>query len=465
MSLKDNNNSKRAYIVISMLAAVIINNSVKSLKEDYHITSNKIAYEALHKLSVEDIKRYIYSSPYLSEEEKDYLYNPDFIEDALPLINVNFANRLKYETHFHNIAIYSYGEENEERDYLGYYDQDYPSNLYIRGYDSLDGNKDTVAHEWIHLWQCFAGCNVITEACAEIISDEYYDECNNIAYSEQVKIVKKLMEIIGPELIWNFNFNGNFKPIADAVSPYLSEIDYYDFLHCLKFEHGKSLDNINKFKRLNEIIANLYKNKYGEDIENNEIIAALDNFNCQVTRYYFNKRFMDKEHSYYVDRSKKEYASLSYQEAIDRDIFFAYATKYDEISFEEAMELVNAGMTVRRDIDFKTNNIILNRRTDMGIKTTISGSIDGEAVENADVDELAKKGIIQVTYYKVYYKELNGYEYMNKICIKGAKISELYPKNDIVLCEDHVEGMIPVINYVEPICNNLEIKRTLNQNN
>ena len=465
MLLKDNNNSKRVYVVISLLAAVIINNSFKSIKEKYHIESAKTTLEVLHKFSLEDIKNIIYSSPFLTIEEKNYLYNEDFILDILPFINSNIASRLKCGSHLYNLAIYSYGDENEERDYLGYYDQDYPSNLYIRDYESLDGNKDTVAHEWIHLWQCFAGCNVITEACAEIISEEYYDECKDNAYSEQVKIVKKLMEIIGPELIWNFNFNGNFKPIADAVSPYLSEIDYYDFLHCLRFEHGKSLDNINKFKRLNEIIANLYKNKFGEDIENSEIMAALDSFNCQVTRYYFNKRFMDKEHSYYIDRSKKEYASLSYQEAIDRDLFFAYATKYDEISFEEAMELVESGMPVRRDIDYKSNNIFIIRRTDLGTKTIISGSIDGQIIEDTDVDELVEKGIIQVTYYKVYYKELNGYEYMNKICIEGATISELYPKNDIVLCDDHVEGMIPVINYVEPICNNLEIKRTLNQNN
>ena len=464
MPLKENNNSKRTYAVISLLAAVIINNSVKTIKENYHITSARIAYEAIHKYSIDDIKRIIYSSPYLNEEEKEYLFNQDFIEDVLPFINVSIANRLKYDSHFYNIAIHSYGEENEERNNLGYYSEENPNGLYIKNYETLEGKKDTVAHEWIHLWQCIEGCNVITEACAEIISEEYFAECNVDSYPEQVKLVKKLMEIIGSDIIWKFNFDGNFKPIADAVRPYLTEEEFNDFLLCLRFEHGKTIENLNKFKRLNEILGILYKNKYGEDIENNEIIAAMDSFNCQVTRYYFNKRFMDKEHSYYIDRSKKEYGSLSYQEAIDRDLFFAYATRYDEITFEEAMELVESGISVRRDIDFKKNNIIISRRSDSGPKTIISGSIDGEKVEDVSVDDLVRDGKISITYYAINYKILNGYEYVNKICIEGATISELYSKNDLVLYEDHIEGMIPKINYVEPINGSQELRRTLNKN-
>ena len=154
-------------------------------------------------ISINDIENKIGASS-LTEEEKKFIYNEDFLLDILPLKNE--SNYLKYicNKSFNNLNIKSYGPEDDKYEgTLGYYNYNDLGTIHLRDYEELTyAQKDTYSHEFIHMCQVCqsSGYNLIIEACAEIISEEYYNSPAN-SYSRPVKLVKKMMEIIGSEPI------------------------------------------------------------------------------------------------------------------------------------------------------------------------------------------------------------------------------------------------------------------------
>ena len=191
----------------------------------------------------------IFSSIALTKEEKEYLYNSDFIEDILPIINSSNYLRNMYDTYFYNISIEAFNKEYEKYDSsLGYYSTGIPNTLFIKDYDGInEDNKDTIAHEFIHLCQDSFEHNLITEASAEIISYEYFNDTSMSSYATQVKLLKELMEIIGSYPIWYYNFTGDFSLIEKMVKPYLNDNDYNIFIDCLSFSYDDYTSNINRF--------------------------------------------------------------------------------------------------------------------------------------------------------------------------------------------------------------------------
>ena len=446
------NDAKNKVVLYSLVGSILINGALGYLKS--HKSSDTIGYtiSAVYNLTLEDIKGLINLSEGLTDEEKDYLYNEDFLNAILPFINSDFLKRIGYLGHITNISINSYGIEDLNGNYLGYYDLNYPNKLFVRDYDSFDNNKDTLAHEFIHLCQKNCQYNVIKEACAEIISYEYFSETYMSSYDTQVKLVKKLMEIIGTEPIWNYNFTGVFEPIENAVKPYLSDNEYLTFLECLSFVHGDTENNKSKFNTLNDLLGVIYKNKYGSDINDDEIIRAIEKPYIELTRYYFNKKLINEENSYYIDRSTREFTRLSYEEAMKRKSFYAYAIRYDPITKEEAFDAINNNLyNVSRKIDYSNNDIAIIRSSERSYETIISAIIDGVRYENVSVDDLVKQGIINANYFKVYFKKLSAKEYLNKECEDGAKIYTVYSTSDFTLYDDCIEGYFPVKKYIEPI--------------
>ena len=380
-----------------------------------------------------------------------WLYNQDFLEDILPYINTSFQNRIKYHRHLCDIYIEDYGDESEDKDYLGYYSSNNPNGLFVKNYDGIENYKDTLAHEFIHLCQNSGNYNTITEACAEIISFEYFPETRMSAYDTQVRLVKKLMEIIGPAPIWYYNFTGDFKPVEDEVKPFLDDKQYSIFLECLSFEHGNHEKNLAMFNSLEELIGVIYKNKYHVDIKDNEIMRAIGNSAITLKRYYFNKRKMNAENSYYIDRSIREYGRLSYEEAMERNVFYAYAVRYDPVTYEEAMEAKNNSISISREIDYRSNDITILHRTDRSFETEISAIVDGVRYDHVSLDSLASKGIIKINYYKTNFQTLTAQEYLNQECIEGATIYSVYSQKDLTLYDNYIEGYYPAKIYIEPI--------------
>lgn len=449
-----NNRYKRAkskIIAYSLLGSMMVNVLLTDFKKNYvDVPGSKI--EFIRTITLEDLKQLIFSSEFLSEEEKNYLYNEDFLNDILPFVNEDFLRKLKYQTHFTNILIHGYTGEEYGGNYLGYYTEKEPNTLHIRDYDKIENHKDTAAHEFIHLCHVLSCYNLITEACAEIISFEYFDEANVDVYTSQVRLVKILMEIIGPNPIWIYNFTGNFQPIEDAVKPYFSSEDYYEFLSCLSFTIDDDENNLIKFKRLDELLKILYKNKFDEDIENNETISSLKDYTAVLTRYYFNPRLINQENSFYYKRTDVEYGQIDYATAMERNLFYACAIKHEPVTYEQAMdELANGTHNLKRDIDFTANDIIIYRSTVGSNETIITAKIDGVMYEEANVDDLVKQGILKVNYFRIYYKSLTAQEYLNKDYLEGAEVYTIYYKDQLTLYDDYIEGYIPKIHYLTPI--------------
>ena len=457
-------NIKARIIAYSLLGSLMVNCLLTDFKRNYvDVPGSKI--EFIREINLEDLKQLIFSSSFLNEEEKKYLYNEDFLNDILPFINEGILRKLKYQNHLTDMSIDNYTIDDYGSNYLGYYTTGNPNTLYIRNYDDFKNHKDTLAHEFIHLCQELGCYNLITEACAEIISREYFEDADIDVYTSQVKLVKILMEIIGAEPIWIYNFTGDFQPIEDAVKPYFSSEDYYEFLSCLSFESNDDKNNLVKFERLDELLSILYKNMYDDDIKNNEVISVIKDSSAILTRYYFNPRLINQENSFYYRRTDVEYGQIDYETAMERNLFYACAIKHEPVTYEEAMdELANGTHNLRRDIDFKANDIILYRSIVGSNETIITAKIDGVMYEEANVDDLVKQGIIKVDYYKIYIQVLNAQEYINKECIEGAEIHEIYYSKDLTLHEDYIEGYIPKIHYLEPI-NKIGYSRVLKKTN
>ena len=386
----------------------------------------------------------IFSSIALTKEEKEYLYNSDFIEDILPIINSSNYLRNMYDTYFYNISIEAFNKEYEKYDSsLGYYSTGIPNTLFIKDYDGInEDNKDTIAHEFIHLCQDSFEHNLITEASAEIISYEYFNDTSMSSYATQVKLLKELMEIIGSYPIWYYNFTGDFSLIEKMVKPYLNDNDYNIFIDCLSFSYDDYTSNINRFNKLEEILDILYKNIYGENIKDNVVINLLSRNDNTLVRFYFNKRLNE---SYYFDYKNANYETIALDTAINNKMVFIFCSKEIKIDYETAKKIIaSCSYSIKRKIDTKSINYTLLRSHNTGNKEYISAIINGVRYENIDIDELIDKGVVNATYYMIDYKYLSADEYIHHKYGDDYEIIVSHNSDDIINDDYTVYGKVPL---------------------
>jgi len=442
-------------VIIASCISMILANNILNNNIDTESKTSSFMYE-LDDYDLNDIKNFIYSSTYLSDEEKDYLYNPDFLSDVLKVVNSSLFLKLQYQNYFNNIRIDSYIEDDINlENSLGYYNTNSPSTLYIKNYDCIDTkNMDTIAHEFVHLCQDTSGYNLIIEACAEIISYEYYPNTRNSCYTDQVILVKKLMEIIGPDLIWEYNFTGDFSKIEESIRPYLSNDEYNEFISDLTFEYNNTIVNNQKFESLDNILSILYKNIYGKDIEDDEVISNINN--STLVRYYFNSRMINQDNSYYFDNNLGSYETISLEDAMNNNIIFIYARKTTSLTNEEAFEIIKNGGSVYREIVNSYLDISIYGRLDKNGHTYISYISSGKRYTNIDLDDLVILGLVKVNYYLVDQKRLTADEYINHEYDDEAEIYILH-QPDTVLNEDNtVYTFLPKKVYLPTIQDRFE---------
>ena len=397
-----------------------------------------------------DIKTMINSSLSLTKEEKEFLYNESFINDVLEIVNDSYYEKNKLRECFNNINIVSYNDIEHETK-AGYYRTDTPNTLYIKNYTQIDDQKKaTLAHEFAHLCQTVGSYNLIIEASADIITKEYFYKDYKFAYTIQVKLLKKLMEIIGSYPIWYYNFTGDFSKIDERVSPYLTDEEYTKLLKDLTFDYDNKEINEPKYKELDELLNTLYYRIYEKDIKEDEIISLVENEDPNLVRYYFNQQMINEENSFYQDYGLGTYETISYKEAIDIGVITAYTISYIEISHEEAFKIIEDDTYyLRRDIDYHSHNISLHYSKYESKKVTISGIIDGIAYEDANLDDLVKDGIIEVTYYIIDRKNLTGTDYENH----NYCDDELYitPTKYVTINENSIDNLVPKKIYLPKI--------------
>ena len=292
-------------------------------------------------IEADDLIRKIRSSEYLETEDQLFLANKDFLEDILKYVNSSNYSKFEYSTKFNDISIKTFKPEKYRNGY--YRPTDDPNSLYIAE-NCLTDNlfKNIISHEFVHLCQCALNYNVLTEATAEILSYEYFDDAVMTSYPNEVYLTKKLMEIIGPEPILYYVIGGNFDYISKAIKPYLTDKEYAVFLNDLsrpnRGDSGYNEEEIQKkFDSLDKLLDKVYENKYGIS-SSDDIAISLLKSGTALTRYYFNERKIKEKGSYYTSLIVRK---ISLKEAMDKGYVYIWQ-QVDEnttqgVSYEEYM--------------------------------------------------------------------------------------------------------------------------------
>ena len=343
-------------IIISALSSLILINGFFALKVLYNLIK-KDSSSSLNDYSTSDFEKNLLASNALSDEEKEYLNNSTFFEDLLPFATTNNTIRDMYEAHFKDLIIVPFGKNNKLYNKAnGYYSTTYPNHIFIKDYEGINSiNKDYIAHEFVHLCQNTSGFDLIIEASAEIISSEYFDYASQPQYTDQVKILKKLMEIIGAYPIWYYNFTGDFSLIDKIIRPYLTKNEYEDFLRCLIIDYDNNDVNIENIKKLERYLRILYRCIHNDEIENSEVINLIDS-GTPLVRAYFNTRINE---SYYYDYDNPDIELMYLEDAMNKGIISMYAPKKEEIIDKKGPITISHFVTSKRDI---TSDDYINHR-------------------------------------------------------------------------------------------------------
>lgn len=278
-------------------------------KED-DITASKEIIDTipLEPVTVSRIEKFLEENDKLTEEEKELVGNTKLLEDIIPYYentNMIVLIPLKFDD-LHVEYYYSEPEkeQNKNKDNNGYVDVEsafyselIPNTLFVNTYFDTEDRHDDKAHEYIHLLQASHEYRYITEACAEIISSEYDEECVYSAYSNPVKNTKILMEIVGPLPIWKLNFSGDDTDLVNIIKANLEEEKADKLIGLLKEKPGKDqIENLDI--DITSLLSQMYTNMYGEDMRNNPFIDCLLGNGKMYNRYYFNSDFIEKEAPY-----------------------------------------------------------------------------------------------------------------------------------------------------------------------
>lgn len=368
----------------------------------------------LDDITYQDVYALLYSSKHLTEDEKAFLDNENLINDVLFTINKNNINKRRLLYSLKNIDIHPYTDADEHT--LGYYDPSRPNVINVKNYTELGRiKKDTISHEYIHLLQYdYLEYNMLNEACAEIVSSEYFEDAKDSAYSDYIYLTKKLMEIIGPVPVWVYTFTGDFSLIESNVSPYFDKNEYNAFLDCIKSDEDNSYRRHSRVDKLNTLLDTLYKRKYDDYASNDKVIPLLGNPNLK--RYYFNKRLINRENSYYEDGKTITTVSMTMDEAIKNGYVYVEEEIKENIPRERIKNYLvthyNKGL-MRRCVyvqGFSETEVLYRNG-----KIIVTGHLNCKEYNDVPENQLIEEGVIEDCHY--YYvkdkKKLSYDEYKN----------------------------------------------------
>ena len=243
-----------------------------------------------YELSVDDLCNLINESENLNDLEKDYLINEKLFDEVINYVN-NGNNGFVLKKHIKNMDITPITEEEIEvdSDILGFYHEFYsPNVLHVKDYneDDFSNIEYVISHELIHMIE---GCPYyyIREGFTSIVNSEYY--MSDSSYSSVRTRLKVLMEIVGPEVIWNLVFSRDKSELDSILDNYLSEEDSKELKQLFNtyISDCKDIDSVNE--RIDELLSVLYYNVYDKPIESDKVIYALYNSDkCKIRRNYFN---------------------------------------------------------------------------------------------------------------------------------------------------------------------------------
>ena len=256
-------------------------------KIEYVVNMNSDEYTTIDLDKIED---YIYDSDGLSSFEKDAIYNEEYLTY---LLNTLDENRKIYDL---NKRLDGINTSRYDQSVLpgstGFYDPTDCNTINVL--DTItdeDFIKDVESHEFVHLTQC-GRFTFIKEALAEIISHEFYGSPYT-CYSDAIKRVKVLMEIIGPKAVFNAAFSYNTDYFEGSVKDLLSQKDSKDLLQLFcTFDYTGETNDVT-CERMDEILSKMLENKKRHCSEEEAlyydiIISSIMNDSAPDNRFYFN---------------------------------------------------------------------------------------------------------------------------------------------------------------------------------
>ena len=376
------------FIGSAYLAAILISDI-----ENYNnriIRYNEIV--GIHKqidFEVDDIKNYILQSEgeNFSDEFKRKLTSSDkFFSDIMDAADPSRYYLLSKKLENINIKYFTDEEKTEEQKetVAGYYSVYTDLNSIHLREKTEYCTEHAVFHEFIHLLQDDNEYRYVREACAEMMTCEYYGKQSS-AYPEARKRIAVLMEIIGPQTVFECNFKGDTSTFENKIKKHLNEEEATELLDLFKESPFYDENSEDTNKEIDELLSKMYENVYGKSMADDELINYIydnniDDYN--ITRSYFNsenvgihKKFLHKD---LVDVEKVDF------EKMDKD-----GTKYICLYEEEISEEEYKNMKDKDNVNIRCNTaddyFCLGKKIckkDSDIEYTIEEAIDRNIVSN-----------------------------------------------------------------------------------
>lgn len=375
-----------------------------------------------HAIELDDIRDYIYyKSEIKSEKVKDFLWNPELINDVLPYYKGTYLDIVSKIRHYGlNIEV-GLDDENLSGEYR------YGNTIYMQqfdenGFDENSYNAKTLAHEYVHLLQTTSGYPFVRETSAELIAHEYFCHSSSskdfYSYSEPLKYLRVLMEIISPEPIWDNAFHQNSTMLDDSIRPFLSEKEFKTFKKIFSLHPYLQMEElISCFPELESILDTLHMNKYGFSMYDDAMINAILN-NQEYDRVYFCSSLMQERESYVST------ISMDISEAINKEIIKCYIST--SITFEQFIDENYPVLIKRTILERLCECEIFNSYFD-GTEWFGNVVINGESYT---IKEAVQNGYVKINYYALT-REVSAEEYLTNpnnpdYAFKSYKLDQNY---------------------------------------
>lgn len=280
----------KLFVIAGLTISLTITGFALISKTNINVNTNLSAYTSHNISDVIDMKNY---EPIDYNDAIDYINSSNFPdelkqavanEELLKLVfsyykgtALEYTARLKFE----NLRIEYFGPEIPNYDSMGgYYESFRPNVINARDVYSPDKTHDSF-HEFIHLLQA-EGTNYyyLNEGVAELMSSEALG-VEPHAYFSVVNNLKLLINIVGPEVIYELSFGGDDNRLNEILNTYLSTKDVLTLKHCFATTGLQAGDVMEVHKEIETILYKLYKNMYGHDItENKDIMSCITNYDA-----------------------------------------------------------------------------------------------------------------------------------------------------------------------------------------
>lgn len=290
----------KKFIIAGLTISLTLSGFTFIAKTNFNVNTNLSAYISHNISDVVGMKNY---EPIDYKDAIDYINSSNFPnelkqvaanEDLLKLVfsyykgsALEYTARLKFD----NLRIEYFGSENPNYYSIdGYYNSSEPNVINICNSDSPYKTHDSM-HEFIHLLQA-EGTNYyyLNEGVAELMSSELLGY-GSYKYFSVVNNLKLLINIVGPEVIYELSFGGDDNRLNEILNTHLSTKDVLTLKHCLATSGLESGEDAEVHKEIETILYKLYKNMYGHDIsENKDIMSCVTSHDFGIRTSVFDSR-------------------------------------------------------------------------------------------------------------------------------------------------------------------------------